>query len=193
MHDAVLAWLEEHIFTPEALEHVIRFTETTSQQAADERKALEREQRDLKRRIANLLKAIETGGDAVALVKQVQTYEARQSAIANELVALRPVPRLAPTVVQDRLNEWRRLLRGSTTQARAVIQRVVDGRLTFTLREDGLGYDFTGRTRFDRLFTGCVIQLPAWMTRDSSLNQVFDSNDTLDADYGALLSKFYGK
>jgi hypothetical protein len=56
---------------------------------------------------------------------------------AADLAAFRPMPRLPPAVVEDRLAEWRRLLRSSNTQGRAVLQRVVRGRITFAPREDG--------------------------------------------------------
>lgn len=148
----------------------------------------------MKRRVGNLLAALEEGGDSAALVKQLRTQESRQAALVAELASLRPIPRLEPAVVQDRLAEWRRMLRGSTTQARAVIQRVVDGRITFKVREDGLGYDFIARTRFDRVFTGIHIQASAAMLADAqALNGVFDATQTLDADYGLLLANFYGK
>ncbi len=49
----------------------------------------------------------------------------------------------------------------NTTQARAVLQRVLDGRLIFT--PDGNGYTFMGETRFDRLFTGIVAPPPPWI------------------------------
>ena len=52
----------------------------------------------------------------------------------RDSAALRPVPRLAPAVIEDRLAEWRRLLRASTTQGRTVLQRILRGRLTFTPR-----------------------------------------------------------
>src|SRR4029453_13893082 len=42
-------------------------------------------------------------------------------------------------VIENRLAEWRRPLRQSTTQARTVLQRVLRGRLTFTPRADGQG------------------------------------------------------
>ena len=66
------------------------------------------------------------------------------------------MPRLASHVVDYRLAEWRRLLRQSTTQGRAVLQRVVDGRITFT--PNGGGYTFEASTRFGKLFSGvaCV-------------------------------------
>jgi len=75
----------------------------------------------------------------------------QQRKIWSEATALRPVPRLHPSVVESRLAEWRRLLRQSATQGRAVLQRVLRGRLTFWPRADGQGYDFAGATRFDRL------------------------------------------
>jgi hypothetical protein len=72
----------------------------------------------------------------------------------SELTTLKPLPRIAPALVERRLDEWRRLLRQSTTQGRAVLQRLLGGRLTFTPRADGTGYDFGGQTRFDKLFAG---------------------------------------
>jgi hypothetical protein len=40
---------------------------------------------------------------------------------------------------------------------------------------------------------GVVIQAPAWMADDTAMNAVFNPSDTLDVDYGLLLSQFYGK
>jgi hypothetical protein len=79
----VVKALEGEMFTPAALEHVVRFTETTNGQAADQRTALERELRDVTRRIDNMVKAIEVGGDAATLVKQLKALEARQTAGAG--------------------------------------------------------------------------------------------------------------
>jgi len=58
-----------------------------------------------------------------------------------------------------------------------VIQRAIDGQITFAPREDGCGYDFTARTRFDRMFAGCVIPLPKGEKRDDVLNVAFDATD----------------
>jgi hypothetical protein len=44
------------------------------------------------------------------------------------------------------VSEWRRLLRGPTTQAHTVLQRVLRGKITFTPRADGAGYDFSAPT-----------------------------------------------
>ena len=45
-----------------------------------------------------------------------------------------------------------------TTQGRAVLQRVLRGRITFTPKGDG--YEFEAPTRFDKLFTGVVYEPP---------------------------------
>lgn len=60
-----------------------------------------------------------------------------------------------------------------------------------------MGYDFAARTWFDRVFTGLHIQMPAAMLTDAAaVNAVYESSDTLDADYErllfAVLWKMYG-
>jgi hypothetical protein len=154
MNEAVLVAIEEHALTPEAIEYVVSLTERDD--IADQQARLARERKDLDKRIDRLVAAIETGGDAASLVAKLRELEARRSAIASDLTSLQPVPRLDATIINNRLAEWRRLLRSSTTQARTVLQRVLRGRLTFTPRPDGSGYDFEGPTRFDKLFAGIV-------------------------------------
>ena len=114
--------------------------------------------------------------------------EARQRSIVDELRGLRPIRRLAPAVIESRLAEWRRLLRQSIDQSRGVVQKVVQGRITFTPRADGQGYDFSAPTRFDRLFTGIVAPRPAFIpTGDAGTTAHIGPNDTFDGDYGRLL------
>ena len=156
MNEEVLDAIEEHALTPEAVEQVVQLTERDD--ARDQQDALHRERKDVEKRLARLVSAIETGGDAASLVAKVRELEERLGAIDRELRCLQPVPRLAPKVVEDRLAEWRRLLRQSTTRGRAVLQRVLSGRIVFTPRDDG-GYDFSAETRFDRLFSGVVVPM----------------------------------
>jgi site-specific DNA recombinase len=193
MNEAVLRAIEEHALTPEAVEQIIRLTERDD--AREQQEALSRERRDIEKRIGRLVAAVETAGDVASLAAKLRELEARRNAIDGELRGLHPVPRLAPAVIEDRLAEWRRLLRQSTTQGRAVLQRVLRGRLTFTPREDGQGYDFSGPTRFDRLFTGIVVQLPSWVTKgDVRGTEHIQPEDTFDGDYGRLLEQaVYGK
>lgn len=115
------------------------------------------------KRIARLVEASETGVDSTSLMAKLRDLETRQRGIATEIANLHPVPRLEPAVIENRLAEWRRLLRQSTTQGRTVLQRILCGRLTFTPRADGDGYDFTAPTRFDKLFAGIAAPRQAWM------------------------------
>ena len=164
---------------------------TERDDARDQQDALYRERKDVEKRLARLVSAIETGGDAASLVAKVREQEERLSAIDRELRCLQPVPRLAPKVVEDRLAEWRRLLRQSTTQGRAVLQRVLSGRIVFTPRDDG-GYDFSAETRFDRLFSGVVVPMPDWLKAlagdDTRGIEHIGPEDTFDGDYGRLLA-----
>jgi hypothetical protein len=130
-----------------------------------------------------------------SLVAKLRELEVRQKAIVGEMATLRPVPRLAPAVIENRLAEWRRLLRASTTQGRTVLQRILRGRLTFTPRADGQGYDFEGPTRFDKLFTGIAVETPGWIKVSTSRKGFEDTTpeDTNDGDYGFLLERTYEK
>jgi site-specific DNA recombinase len=192
MNEAVLQAIEEHALTPEAIELVIHLTERDD--VADQQAALDRERTDVERRITRLVAAIETGADVASLVAKLRELEARRRAIDLEAAALRPVPRLAPAVIENRLAEWRRLLRASTTQARTVLQRILRGRLTFTPRVNPVsgepdGYDFAGPTRFDKLFTGIAVETPTWVKAYTGATgcEGIGPEDTFDGDYGRLL------
>jgi site-specific DNA recombinase len=197
MNEAILQAVEEHALTPEAIEQVIHLTERDD--VVDQQAALDRERHDVEKRIKRLVAAIETGGEAASLVAKLRELEARRRAIDAEAAALRPVPRLAPAVLENRLSEWRRLLRASTTQGRTVLQRILRGRLTFTpivhaKSGEVSGYKFTGPTRFDRLFSGIAVDPAAWTPLLRGYPRIMegemeavDPADTPEADYGRLL------
>ena len=181
VNERILSAIEEHALTPEAIEQVIRLSERDD--VREKQEALRREQADCARRIDRLVTVIAEGADApTALLGKLRELEARQKALDTEIRCLRPVPRLAPQVVEGRLAEWRRLLRQSVTQGRAVLQRVLRGRIVFTPREGG--YDFNCETRYDRLFSGVAVERPSWIPE---AGHGFTSEDTWDGDYGRLL------
>lgn len=93
MNEAVLSAVEEHALTPEAVEQVIRLSERDD--VRDQQERLDREGKDIERRIKRLLEAIEAGGDTPSLVARVRELEARAGAIQEEARGLLPVPRLA--------------------------------------------------------------------------------------------------
>ena len=143
--------------------------------------------------------AIETGTPLPSIVAKLQELEARKRALQVQAASLHPVPRLAPVVIENRLAEWRRLIRQSTTQSRTVLQRILRGRLTFTPRTNPIsglpdGYDFTADTRFDRLFTGIAVRRPLALDRaDLTGTEGIGPDDTGDSDYGRLLDRVYAE
>ena len=191
MNEAVLSAIEQHALTPEAVEHVVRLSEQAVQ--ADERVALERQRADVTKKIANMVKAIEQGADAVAVVARLRELEATKAALDDKLASLRPVPRLAPVVIESRLAEWRRLLRASDTQGRMVLDRVLAGRIVFM--PEGLGYTFEAPTRFDKLFAGVVVPRVVWTlppaegTEDIRPEDLSLQHPQDDEDYGRLLER----
>lgn len=194
VNEAVLQAVEQHALTPEAIEQVIHLTERDEVQ--DQKAALERERKDIEKRIANITAAIEADGLG-SLLKRLRELEDRRTAIDEELRNLRPIPRLAPEVIENRLAEWRRLLRSSTTQGRSVIQRILIGRLTFTPRRNEVsdeidGYDFEGATRFDGLFTGIAVERPKHLDpNDLTGIEDIGPEETLEAEYSRLLERAF--
>jgi hypothetical protein len=100
--------------------------------------------------------------------------------------SLTPVPRLAPAAVESRLVEWRRLLRQSTTHGRAVLPRVIKGRITCT-PPDGDVYSFRTDTRFEGMLDRVR---PSWLS-DGDVRDAEDipADDTLDGDDGWMLDR----
>jgi site-specific DNA recombinase len=196
MNEAVLQAIEEHALTPEAIEQVILLTERDD--LRDQQVALDRELADIEKRIGRLVAAIETGADSISLITKLRELEGRKMTITIELTSLHPVPRLAPAIIDNRLAEWRRLLRASTTQGRTVLQRILRGRLTFTPIRNFIsgeidGYDFEGPTRFDRLFSGTVCQRPDGLVPGNIGCEGIGPDDTGDTDYGRLLETAYAR
>jgi septal ring factor EnvC (AmiA/AmiB activator) len=191
MNEAVLEAVEEHALTPEAIEKVIMMTERDDQRERQD--ALEAELKDTERRIDRLTDVVATdAGDVGSLVAKLRQLEQHRTVLTEQMKALQPVPRLPASIVENRLAEWRRLLRQSVTQGRAVLQRVLDGRIVFT--PDGPGYTFSAPTRFDKLFTGIATPRPAFIETGKLYGaENIRPDETLDADYGLLLERAYGK
>ena len=184
VNEKILSAIEEHALTPEAIEQVIRLSERDDMRAKQE--ALRNEQQDCARRIDRLTSVIADGADAASLVAKLRELEARQKAIDTEIRCLQPVPRLAPQVVEGRLAEWQRMLRQSVTQGRAVLQRVLRGRIVFTPREGG-GYEYSCETRFDKLFSGVAVARPSFIPSGTGFVPQISAEDTWDSDYGRIL------
>ena len=198
VNEAVLQTVERHALTEEAIEQVIHFSERDD--VTDLQTKVQQEQKDVARRLKKLTALIEDdAGDVGVLVARVRELEIRQRELLMEATRLRPIPRLAPAVIENRLAEWRRLLRQSTTTGRTVLQRILRGRLTFTLRRNEMsgeidGYEFEATTRFDQLFSGIAVDRPANLDpRDLTGIEGIGPEDTGEADFGRLLDRAYDK
>jgi hypothetical protein len=109
--------------------------------------------------VQRLVAAIEAGTDAPAVAERLRTLERQKATLVQQLADATPLPRLEPRVVASHLAEWRRLLRADVMNARAVLDRVLAGRIVFTPTDDD-EYVFECMTRYDRLFAGAALKLP---------------------------------
>jgi site-specific DNA recombinase len=189
MEDAVLTAIEDIALTPEAVEGVLVAMQSNVSAAAV--RSVERELKELDKRIARLTDAIAAGGELTSLVAKLREMEAKRAKLVEEQYAQRPVPMPPRSLVEDRLAEWRRMLRQPQT-ARVVLDRVLRDRITFM--PDGLGYVFQCPTRYDRLFSGLVVPqsvwtLPAAPGADGIMPDDVYYRGERDADFGELLRR----
>jgi hypothetical protein len=196
LNEAILSAVEEHILTPEAIEQFIRFTEKDD--LSDAQAKLDKELADVDRRIQKLTALVETESDVKALVTRLRDLEARRRSLAAERKAVRPVPRLPAPVIESLLADWRRNLRGSPTQARAVLQRLFKGRLRLTpitgSSSHSDSYRFEAETRFDRPFAGLSLpKAPAHVPKNGRGTGHIGVEDTFDGDYGRLLEAAHAR
>ena len=61
--------------------------------------------------------------------------------------------------------------------------------VAFREREDGSGYDFSAPTRFDKLFTGIVVERPSRVEGSQRGVDHLGPEDTYEGDYGRLLEQ----
>jgi len=107
--------------------------------------------------------AVAEGGEIAALAEKIKTLEGHQETLEYRLQELKPIPQIPRAKIKSHLDEWRTLLRGSVTRARAVIQKAINGRILMIPLENGEGYQFWAETRFDKLFQGMAIPMPRFM------------------------------
>jgi len=156
----VLREVQEHVLTPQAVENFLLAVDERTSQSDERRARLEKELGDVKRREAALVAAVEGGGsDVTPIIERMKSLEGRRIEIEHELKAATPAPRLETRVLESRLAEWRRILRGSVTQARDVLQRVIRGKLRFTQLPGGI-IQFEGESRYSWLSSGIFVGVP---------------------------------
>lgn len=81
----------------------------------------------------------------------------------------------------------------AVTQGRAVLQRVIRGRIVFAPTKDGRGYTFEAPTRYDKLFAGVAAPRPPLPSLvragDARGREHIGPEETFDGDYGRLVER----
>ena len=102
LNEAVLQTVERHALTPQAIEQVIHLTERD--EAQEQEATLERERKDIEKRVANVMVAIEAGHGLGSLLTRLRALEERRDQIDR---LLRDLP--------------------ANLTCRAILERLVDG------------------------------------------------------------------
>lgn len=166
---AVLGAIEQKLFIPGVVDLTIEEALALWQPAHDardqQREALRLEARRLEDEIARLTEAVVRGGDIASLVAALREREARRHEVHARLAAVE-VPAPSAGTVRDlevrlraRLKNWKGVLRRQTPEARPLLGRLLEGRLTFTPHPDQRLYTFSGRASLGGLVTGAVPSL----------------------------------
>jgi site-specific DNA recombinase len=167
---AVLAAIEQALFRGDIVELTIQEALALWQPAQDardeQREALLCELRRLDAEVARLTQAVAGGGEELApLVAALREREGRRRDVRARLAAGEaPAPsvgtrRDVERRLRTRLTGWQGVLRRQTAEARPLLDRLLEGRLTFTPHEEQRLYTFSGRATLGGLISGAVPSL----------------------------------
>jgi hypothetical protein len=154
--EAVLIAIDYAVFRPDVIKAVIERTLAVldSDQVMARAAVIERELREIKVALSNLIQlAAAGGGNLATLAGAMGEHEARQRRLETELAGLTAQqrtfdPAKAQKWIEDRLVNWKRLLRNNREQGRQVLQNVLTDRLS----SDGL--TFRGTATLERILSG---------------------------------------
>jgi hypothetical protein len=130
-----------------------------------QREALRAELGRLEGEIARLTEAIVSGGDIASLVVALREREARCREVRAWLATVEaPAPSVGTMRdlerrLRARLQNWKGVLRRQTAEARPLLGRLLEGRLTFTPHDAERLYTFSGLASLGGLITGAVPSL----------------------------------
>ena len=163
----MLDTVEHTLLRPEVIEAVIARAEAAlaANTSMVRRSSLERELTQLDLELKRLSAAVAAGGELTSLVEAVRVGESRREELRSGLASL--ILRRAEfdaaklrQQLDERLADWRGLLRRHPVQGQQVLKRLIDGRLTFEPTADGEEryYRFTGTGTVEPLLAGEVVQ-----------------------------------
>ena len=178
--DAVLTQLELDALSPCVIEAALeRALEQLASpvDVAGQRKTLQAQLEKVEADLAQLAEAVTEGGTLKTLLTAIKQREERRDRIAADLASLDKLSRVGDVDreqlranLRQRLDDWRGLLRRHVPQARQILRKLVDGRLTFTPKTDH--YEFVGQWTLGKLMSG-LVDLPQGMASPTGFEPVF--------------------
>jgi site-specific DNA recombinase len=192
--DAILSTIESYMLDPGIVQEIVETAVATlrADTAARSQRVepLDRALAEVDGQLARLTDALAAGGDMTSVLTAIRVREMRRDELRRALasashagVGQLPDLRAARAELEQRLGEWRTLLRQHVEQAQQLLRRLIDGRLTMTPGEDqdGRYYRFTGAGSWWRLLAGLG---PTWRPIVSALRpQKVASPTGFDASY----------
>src|SRR5438094_3254390 len=166
--NAVLAVLESDVLRPRLVDAIIAESvdRLTRPRRSDDSKraAVQRAITTVEVEQQQLVAAVTAGGaDVSALVAALRERQERLVHLRAQLSALTTPPAVPSCdhaaltqAARQRLADWRSLLRANVADARRILAKLLDGRLTFTPRVDGQRrfYEFTGKGKIQDVLVG---------------------------------------
>ena len=167
---AVLESLKQEILHPAVVERALRqaFARLQSDDGGVEnrRAKLLAERQRLQVELGRLTAAIVAGEAPAQIVDAIRERERRQRDVDTELTSLESLARVdardlasLPAELSERLSEWKGLLTRHPAQARQIARKLVEGRLTLTPLQDGMGrfYEVKGQGTLGRVLAGTFL------------------------------------
>lgn len=155
--NAVLTAVESGILNGRILAAAVRRAAKRLTDRPDSRQDTRRELATLDGELLNLTRAAAAGGDVPALVDALRERETRRMALLDHLRRAAPMDRDVRAVLadlQDRLVDWRGLLRANTAKARALLKQLILGRLVLEPDYEAGLYRFHGTGTLEPLIQG---------------------------------------
>ena len=164
--EAVLASIESLLLDPTVAEEIAAtaLAELQEETRAGRSETLEGDLRNVETKLARLTEALTIGGDLASIVEKLRTCEAERTQLQLQLSQItRQTARLAGDgalrrQIDERIRDWRGLLRRSAEQGQQLLRRLIVGRLKVYPEADAKGayYRFRGKGTLSRLLSGLV-------------------------------------
>jgi site-specific DNA recombinase len=170
--EAILSTIERQMLDPAIVQDILTaaIDDLQAEARSDSNRSapLEQELSRINGELVRLTEALASGGELTSVLGAIRTREARRNELERAIASTSRAPvgrlpdlRAARAELEQRIGEWRTLLRQHLEQAQQLLRRLIDGRLVLTVEEDSDGryYRFRGLGSWWRLLAGLG---PTW-------------------------------